>query len=164
MFAIPDLSHTGCSAAHDLLIHYLCTVGDKEIVRIYSASPVSDKCNLWSAPILIFYSWKWFDLVLDKQGCQPVCLWHSTLLYFILSLTDTHIYHIKIGQCTLHVSVNQSTPRQRRIEPIIHGRLLQGMIIGFLHDHRTQALPTLLTKTAPFWIRLFSYLRWFCAD
>lgn len=41
--AIPDLSHTGCGAARDALIHSL-TVADKDAVRIPSASSRRDKC------------------------------------------------------------------------------------------------------------------------
>lgn len=138
------------AVTHDLL----CTVGDEEIVRIHSASPVSDKFNLTSAPTLIFYSGLivfWINRPVAPLPVPPC-----------LSLTrmhpHTHIYQ-KIGPCTLHVPVNQINPWERRIEPVIHGRLLRGIII--LHDHSARGAQALWSFRKRC-MKLFSFLCWFC--
>lgn len=112
-----------------------------------SASPGSDKFNLSSAPILIFSGWKWNSgvIVFWINRAASLSVYRSPLSYLFLHVqspclahidTCIHTVHIyqKNGPLTLHVSVNQINLRQRRIKPVIHDSLLQGMIT--LHDHR----------------------------
>lgn len=114
-----------------------------------------------SAPTLIFfYSWKWTSglIIFWINRAASLSTTILSLILFLVSscLSLTHVYHrlyiqthlSKIGQCTWLVPVHQINLWERRIEPVIHGRLLQGMII--LHDHSgcgAQALHLFAART-----------------
>lgn len=156
--------HTQDTAVtRDLLIHYPCTIGDREIVRIYSASPVSDKFHLLSAPALIFRSWKWTTggLIVFWIN-RAASLSDAPLLSFStvsprLSHTQihTHIYQ-QLAHVKLHVSVNQINLWQRRTEPVMGCCSKAWLYCTTAVDVEP------LTKAAPFWMKLFSFFCWFC--
>lgn len=145
MFAMPVLSHTGYSIT--------LSSTDKAIVGILSAPAASDKFHLLAPPTLIFYSKKWNSGLIifwiNGAASQLVSLRYFPLLSFSavsVSLVFLKRIYQKICPCTLHVSANQIMVWQSHTEAVIHGSLLQGMIILYNHSDGWHGL---LTNTTP---------------